>query len=120
MLAPGQQPAGRLPLPTPQISTAPAPRNPSPRHPVTPQWAIYLTNNASISLFWVTVCRNVLIVFFSTHISGCLFYYIARQTDGASWMKAANEWLPKGEDTGTFERYLWSLYFATVTFATVG
>jgi len=89
-------------------------------HPKHHQWAVFLTNNANLSLLLVTIVRNILIVFFTTHISGCLFYYIARQTEGMSWMVAANDWLPGGADVGTFERYIYSLYFATVTFATVG
>jgi hypothetical protein len=33
-----------------------------------PQWATYLTNNAAISLFWVTMLRNGLVLFYTTHI----------------------------------------------------
>jgi hypothetical protein len=73
------------------------------------KWAVFLTNNANISLLLVTIVRNVLIAFFTTHISGCLFYYIARQTEGMSWMQAAGDWLPGGTNVGTFEKYIYSL-----------
>jgi hypothetical protein len=86
------------------------------------KWAVYLLNNARVSLFVVTITRNVLIVFFSTHLTACLFYYMARQNEHEhNWVVGAMEWLdPNHVGVSTFARYLWSLYFATVTFATLG
>lgn len=69
---------------------------------------MYLTNNANLSLTLVTIVRNCLVVFMSTHISGCLFYYIARQAgDNPSWLASTREWIPPG--VGTFEEYIFSL-----------
>jgi hypothetical protein len=36
---------------------------------VCPQWVRYLTvNSTSLSLFWVTMLRNMLVLFYTTHI----------------------------------------------------
>ena len=40
-------------------------RNP---HPYFNQWTTYLTNNANVSLFWITLGRNALVLFYTTHI----------------------------------------------------
>jgi hypothetical protein len=32
------------------------------------QWALFLTNNTSLSLFWLTMLRNGLVLFYCTHI----------------------------------------------------
>jgi hypothetical protein len=33
------------------------------------RWMVYLTNDASLSLFWVTMGRNILVLFYTTHIA---------------------------------------------------
>ena len=49
-----------------------------------------------------------------------MYFYVSRQTEGSSWITAAEDWIYTGKEMTTFQRYVWSLYFATVTFATVG
>ena len=68
----------------------------------------------------VTIVRNVLILFFSGHMVACLFYFIARQTPGTNWVSEAESFFSQGAATTTFELYIYSLYFAVVTAATVG
>ncbi|KAI8469642.1 MAG: hypothetical protein J3K34DRAFT_276757 [Monoraphidium minutum] len=91
------------------------------------KWADYLTTNTSVSLLWVTILRNALVLFYTTHIGACIFFFLARQTEGAviTWFDAAHaRFTGNGAggmaEAGTFGKYVFSLYWSAVTFATVG
>eukprot|EP00891_Asterochloris_glomerata_P006788 jgi/Astpho2/6788/Aster-07232 len=80
----------------------------------------FLELKVSISLLWVTLARNLSVMFYCNHWSACIFYFIARQqgfTD-STWV-GANANLVLATDVKIL-RYFWSLYWSAVTFATVG
>ncbi|GBF99926.1 hypothetical protein Rsub_12619 [Raphidocelis subcapitata] len=89
-------------------------------------WVHNITHNTAVSLFWVTMARNALVLFYTTHIGACLFFYLARQTEGAAvtWVVGARELFAAGESpfdgASVLGKYIFSLYWSAVTFATVG
>jgi CRP-like cAMP-binding protein len=66
---------------------------------------------------WLTLFRNFGVALVWTHFAACFFYFIARQYDFAP----DNTWIGSlVEDLNGSERYLTSLYWAVITFTTVG
>lgn len=76
-----------------------------------------LQYNAHVSLTLLTVTRNFAAALVWSHFSACTLYFIARQFD----FDPENTWIgDQVADMNTFERYVTSLYWAMVTFTTVG
>mmetsp|Transcript_35225 Transcript_35225/g.76426 ORF Transcript_35225/g.76426 Transcript_35225/m.76426 type:complete len:788 (+) Transcript_35225:224-2587(+) len=75
-----------------------------------------LQYNARVSLVWFTLIRNFASVLCSTHLAACSMYFLARYNDFDE-----NTWLgPAVENMSGLERYVTALYWAIVTFCTVG
>lgn len=75
--------------------------------------------HSKVSLFTVTMLRNILFGIFWCHTSACIFYFIAR----AYYFDPTNTWIGtimENQELDVFQSYVLSLYFAVVTFATVG
>lgn len=80
---------------------------------------VHLEYNITLSLLWVTVVRNITLSLFTVHWAACGFYYVARQ-QGLSittWVGNNPQYF---DGTNSLERYLFSLYWSLVTFATLG
>ena len=76
-----------------------------------------LQYNARVSLTLLTVTRNFAAALVWSHFSACTMYFIAREFD----FDPENTWIgDRVTDMNTFERYVTSLYWAMVTFTTVG
>jgi hypothetical protein len=78
-----------------------------------------LQNNTHISLFWLTLARNLGAALVWTHLSACIIYFIALQFD----LDPDKTWIGgylQDQELNGFERYLTSLYWSIVTFCTVG
>ena len=75
-----------------------------------------LQYDARISLLWFTLLRNGLAVISFTHFEACSMYFLARlrNFDETTWLG------PIVESMTGFDRYITSLYWSIVTFATVG
>ncbi|KAL4458838.1 hypothetical protein ABPG75_013703 [Micractinium tetrahymenae] len=80
----------------------------------------FLTYSLATPLLLVTLLRNVLMTFYIANFEACLFYYLARQGGFSedTWVEAlGTDWFA---GTSTAAQYIYSLYFATITLATVG
>ncbi|KAL4435944.1 hypothetical protein ABPG77_000706 [Micractinium sp. CCAP 211/92] len=80
----------------------------------------FLTYSLATPLLLVTLLRNVLLTFYIANFEACLFYYLARQGGFSedTWVQALGaDWFA---GTSTAAQYIYSLYFATITLATVG
>jgi CRP-like cAMP-binding protein len=76
-----------------------------------------LQYNARVSLTLLTVTRNFAAALVWSHFSACTLYFIAREFN----FDPDNTWIGgQVADMDTFERYVTSLYWAIVTFTTVG
>jgi ankyrin repeat protein len=76
-----------------------------------------LQYNSKVSLIWLTLVRNVAAALVWSHLSACIFYFIARQSN----FDPDNTWIgSEVEDMNASQRYVVSLYWAIVTFASVG
>lgn len=76
-----------------------------------------LQYDTRISLTLLTLIRNLGAIFVWSHISACIFYFIARQhhfDDGNTWIGGSLDGL------NGFERYMTALYWSITTFTTVG
>jgi CRP-like cAMP-binding protein len=81
------------------------------------QLVTILQYSMRVSLMWLTLFRNFGVALVWTHFAACFFYFIARQYDFAP----DNTWIGSlVEDLNGSERYLTSLYWAVITFTTVG
>jgi ankyrin repeat protein/CRP-like cAMP-binding protein len=75
-----------------------------------------LQHDSKVSLIWFTLLRNLSVALVVTHFSACAMYFLARLNDFDE-----NTWLgPLVFEMNGFERYVVSLYWSVVTFATVG
>jgi hypothetical protein len=76
-----------------------------------------LQYDARISLLWFTLLRNGLAVVSFTHFEACSMYFLARlrNFDDSTWLGQFVD-----ESITGFDRYITSLYWSIVTFATVG
>ncbi|CAD7695304.1 unnamed protein product [Ostreobium quekettii] len=94
-----------------------------------------LETNLTLSRLAVTFFRNLTIVVLSTHIAGCLFYFISRQhglydlcTEDAedcsdNIMDAEDTWIGATVnllDLSRTEKYIYALYWSITTMTTVG
>ncbi|BDA49938.1 probable potassium channel AKT2 [Coccomyxa sp. Obi] len=79
----------------------------------------HLEFNLTMSLLWVTLIRNLIYVFYVTHWSACMFYFIAVQygLDHDTWI---GRHFDDVVDLPLQVRYVYSLYWAITTLATVG
>ncbi|CAL8465533.1 g5069 [Coccomyxa elongata] len=79
----------------------------------------HLEFNLTMSLLWVTLIRNLIYVFYVTHWSACMFYFIAVQygLDRDTWI---GRHFDDVVDLPLQVRYVYSLYWAITTLATVG
>ncbi|KAK9903334.1 hypothetical protein WJX75_003130 [Coccomyxa subellipsoidea] len=79
----------------------------------------HLEFNLTMSLLWVTLIRNLIYVFYVTHWSACMFYFIAVQNglDHDTWI---GRHFDDVVDLSLPVRYAFSLYWAITTLATVG
>ncbi|KAI2489466.1 voltage-gated potassium channel [Fragilaria crotonensis] len=76
-----------------------------------------LQYNSKVSLIWLTLVRNVAAALVWSHLSACIFYFIARQSN----FDPDNTWIgSEVEGMNAAQRYVVSLYWAIVTFASVG
>lgn len=76
-----------------------------------------LQYNARVSLTLLTVTRNFAAALVWSHFSACTIYFIARAFN----FDPDNTWIGgQVADMNTFEQYVTSLYWAIVTFTTVG
>lgn len=76
-----------------------------------------LQYNSKVSLIWFTLIRNFAVALVVTHFSACVMYFLARLND----FDDENTWLgPLVFEMNGLERYVVSLYWSVVTFATVG
>lgn len=76
-----------------------------------------LQYNARVSLTLLTVARNLSAALVWSHFSACTIYFIAREFN----FDPDNTWIGgQVAEMDTFERYLTSLYWAIITFTTVG
>ena len=81
-------------------------------------WA-FLTYNLGTPLLFVATARNVMLTFLVANFEACTFYYIALQegfSDESWW---GNMWWDTN-NLPTAQRYIYSLYWAITTIATVG
>lgn len=79
-----------------------------------------LEYNLAIGLMFSTMVRNLVYVLYTCHWAGCAFYFIARQEN-----LTQGTWLGMYPDLITswptkFDAYVFSLYWAVTTVATVG
>ncbi|PSC76146.1 potassium NKT2 [Micractinium conductrix] len=80
----------------------------------------FLTYSLGTPLIFITLLRSVLFTFYLANCEACLMYYIARQSHFTSttWVEALGaDWFADGS---VATQYIYSLYFATITLATVG
>lgn len=80
----------------------------------------FLTYSLATPLLLVTILRNVLMTFYIANFEACLLYYIARQGGfgETTWVQALGaDWFA-GKPIAT--QYVYSLYWSTITLATVG
>jgi ankyrin repeat protein/CRP-like cAMP-binding protein len=76
-----------------------------------------LQYNARVSLTWLTVMRNFAAALIWSHFSACVLFFIAREYG----FDPDRTWIgDKVLSLDTFELYVTSLYWAIVTFTTVG
>ena len=73
-----------------------------------------------ISLLTTTLFRNFAAVVSTTHVQACVMYFLARlrNFDETTWLGPLLE--QHGQQHTLFQRYMITLYWAIVTFATVG
>ncbi|CAD7699357.1 unnamed protein product [Ostreobium quekettii] len=89
--------------------------------------------NLTLSRLAMTLMRNLTIVVLSTHIAGCLFYFISRQhglfdlcdldDGGTTSCSAEDTWIGSTVDLldlSRTEKYIYSLYWSITTMTTVG
>ena len=74
--------------------------------------------STKIALMWVTLTRNFSYALLWTHINGCMLWFIAKMYD----FDDNNAWIGEStiEGMSMAQRYIVSLYWSVVTFATVG
>jgi hypothetical protein len=73
--------------------------------------------STEISLMWLTLIRNFTGALVWTHCNACTMYFIAKMYG----FEQDQTWIGESiDDMSMFERYITSLYFAVVTFTTVG
>ncbi|CAL5221935.1 g4209 [Coccomyxa viridis] len=79
----------------------------------------HLEYNLTLSLLWVTLVRNLVYVLYVTHWSACTFYFIASQygLDQDTWI---GRHFDDVVDMPIAVRYIFALYWAITTLATVG
>lgn len=75
-----------------------------------------LQYNSKVSLIWLTLVRNIAAALIWSHLSACVIYFIARQFD----FDPDNTWIGDVEGMNSSQRYVTSLYWAIVTFVSVG
>eukprot|EP00775_Hariotina_reticulata_P004102 gene4102-4348_t len=78
-----------------------------------------MSYNLGYSLVVLTMTRNLTFCVFLLHWAACAFWFIARQASFSSetWVFAKNQLLA---GNSSIENYVYSLYWAIVTFATLG
>lgn len=75
-----------------------------------------LQYSTKISLFSLTLIRNYFFSIVWCHFNACAFYFIARLQN----FDPDNTWLGDNSSMSIFEQYVTALYFAVVTFTTLG
>jgi ankyrin repeat protein/CRP-like cAMP-binding protein len=77
----------------------------------------FLQYNVRVSFIWLTLTRNVAAALIWSHFSACVLYFIAREYG----FDPDRTWIgDQVESMNIFERYVTSLYWAIVTFVSVG
>jgi len=71
-----------------------------------------LQYNPNVSLMWLTLIRNFGFAFFWSHLSACIFFFIAREYN----FHPDKTWIGGSVDSmSPLERYITSLYYSVVT-----
>ena len=106
------------------------PTQPPPSHPQPTPTAVqlrmyrlyfyfsFLTYNLGTPLLVVATSRNLLLTFLVANFEACAFYFIALQEGFSSSSWWGSGWFV--DNNSTAERYVYSLYWAVTTIATVG
>lgn len=76
-----------------------------------------LSIDTRISLMTLTLVRNLVAAFFWVHVAACTMFFIAKQWDDAETSFLGYEGV---QEMTPIDQYVTSLYWATVTWSTVG
>ncbi len=79
---------------------------------------VMLQYNSRISFMWLTLIRNFFLALIWSHMAACVLFFIARQHDFSAYTFIGSK--VDVTTLSSFDLYIISLYWAIVTFSTVG